>query len=80
MTIDTGYVNYAAAAACKIDQWARVELGRHGGIYGDAPAGTQMKVAISVIGDELTGAGALGGSDGPTAGAQLLPKCLAIGQ
>jgi hypothetical protein len=61
MAIDTGDINYAAAAASESDQWSGVELSRHGGVYGDAPAGTQMDVAVRVLRHELGCEGALGG-------------------
>jgi hypothetical protein len=61
MAIDAGYINHATAAASEIDQWGGVELSRDGGIDGDAPARTQMEVAVRILRYELGGAGALGG-------------------
>jgi len=78
MAVDAGYINYAAAAACELDQWDGIELGGHGGIYGNAPAGTQMEIAISVVGDESRCVGTVDGGYAAPLGAQLLPQCSAI--
>jgi hypothetical protein len=78
MAIDAGYIDDAAAAASDIDQWGGVELSRHGGIDGDAPARTQMEIAVRILRNELGGAGTIGGGYGSAAGSQLLPQCLAI--
>jgi hypothetical protein len=42
VTVDTGYINYAVATTRQVDQRGRIELGGRGGVYGDAPPGTQM--------------------------------------
>jgi hypothetical protein len=80
MTVDTGYINCAVATTREVNQRGGVELCGSCGIYGDAPPGTQVKVAIGVLREELGRASALSLRNGSASGAEHLPQCLSIGK
>jgi hypothetical protein len=78
VTVDAGHIDGAVTIAGKLNEGRRIELGRKGEIYGNAPAGTQMEVTLDVAGDELGRAGALDGRHVAASRPESLAECCAV--
>lgn len=68
MPVDAWNIDMATAIARELDERSGVEFGRQRRIYGNAPPGPQMEIAIGVAGDELGYAGAFTSRNGSTLG------------
>jgi hypothetical protein len=68
MPVDAWNIDMATTIARELDKGSGVEFGGQRRIYGDAPPGLQMEIAVGVAGDELGYAVAFTSRDGSTLG------------